>query len=457
MTSATDVLVVGGGIAGLACAHFLQQHGFRPTVWEASERLGGLGSSFEHEGVRLDRFYHVILESDVELCSLISELNLDDQLVWRQTGLGFHVDGTLYPFNCAADVLRFAPLSWSDRVRTGAGAWFITQSRPRLETLDAIPLRDWLHRLFGRRVYQRVWEPLLRAKFGDDGPAVPALWLWHLLNREKQGGPEIKGYLRGGYETLTCAIAQAITRAGGTIHQHTPVRRLVVDEARVIAESDVRRATFAAVVSTLPLPQLARVVSGPVRGELPLGDLRYQGVVNVLLLSRRPLDRFYWTVVLHPDIQFQGVVETTHVIPTEWVGGYHLAYLMNYCAADSDTYHRSDDEMTQQAQAAVHRLYPHYRDSDCVGAYVFRAPYVEPVWSTGYLRRRPPCRVGNTRLFLCTTAQAYPRVTAWNTSVALAAETVAALAQQLGAVRSIPASPQARRSSYADTVSLPSP
>ena len=49
--------------------------------------------------------------------------------------------------------------------------------------------------------------------------------------------------------------------------------------------------------------------------------------------------------------------------------------------------------------------------------YVFRAPHVEPVWTVGYLRKRPAPRIGTSRVYLSTTAQAYPRVTAWNTSI----------------------------------------
>jgi hypothetical protein len=63
---------------------------------------------------------------------------------------------------------------------------------------------------------------------------------------------------------------------------------------------------------------------------------------------------------------------------------------------------------------------------------VFRAPHVEPVWSVGYLRKRPVPRVGDSRVYVSTTAQAYPRVTAWNTSVGLARETVDALIGDLG-------------------------
>ena len=106
------VAVLGGGIGGLASAHFLLQAGFTPVVLEASDRLGGLGTWFEHRDVHLDRYYHVILDSDAELCGLVKELGIDDRLVWRETGMGFRLGGKLYGFNSPLDLLRFRALSF---------------------------------------------------------------------------------------------------------------------------------------------------------------------------------------------------------------------------------------------------------------------------------------------------------------------------------------------------------
>jgi len=126
------------------------------------------------------------------------------------------------------------------------------------------------------------------------------------------------------------------------------------------------------------------------------------------------------------------VVETTHVIPSEWIGGRHLVYTMNYCDAGSETYQRPDDLVKRQALEGLAAIYPKFRREDVEEVYVFRAPHVEPVWSVGYLRKRPLPRVGDSRVYVSTTAQAYPRVTAWNTSVGLARETVDALVGDLG-------------------------
>jgi protoporphyrinogen oxidase len=429
---ANRIAVLGGGIGGLATAHFLLQAGYTPIVFEASDRVGGLGTYFVHAGATLDCFYHVILDSDADLCALVRDLGLGDRFIWRETGMGFHIGGTLYGFNTPLDLLRFRALSLADRLRTGLGALYLTTLKRNGRDLDAMRAFDWLPRVFGDRVFARIWQPLLRAKFGERAESVPAYWVWNLLNREKNGSQEVKGYVRGGYAIIAETLQRSIGFRGGEVRLRSPVNAVELREGGVIVESSGLKESFDAVVSTLPLPVLAKLARGGMRAAIPLPELAYQGVVNAVVLSRQPLERFYWTVVVDPSFPFQGVVETTHVIPREWVGDRHVIYLMNYCAAGSEPYRRSDELVQRQAVDGLRALYPRFNAADVEAVYVFRAPYVEPVWSVGYLQKRPAVRVAESRLYLSTTAQAYPRVTAWNTSVALARETVAALTNDLG-------------------------
>jgi protoporphyrinogen oxidase len=169
--STKRVAVLGGGIGGLASAHFLLKAGFTPVVLEASDRLGGLGTWFEHQGVHLDRYYHVILDSDAELCGLVQERS---QASGARPGMGFRLGGKLYGFNSPLDLLRFRALSFPDRIRTGLGAAYITKIKKHGLDLDEVYACDWLRKIFGPKIYARIWEPLLRAKFGDRIDTVPA-------------------------------------------------------------------------------------------------------------------------------------------------------------------------------------------------------------------------------------------------------------------------------------------
>lgn len=61
MTTRVDVLIVGGGLAGLSCARALQEKGVGFQILEASDGLGGRVRTDEVDGYRLDRGFQVLL------------------------------------------------------------------------------------------------------------------------------------------------------------------------------------------------------------------------------------------------------------------------------------------------------------------------------------------------------------------------------------------------------------
>src|SRR5262245_32569171 len=77
--------IVGGGITGLACAHYAVRAGLRPVVLEASEIGGVLAHRFGVTGAELDCFHSSLCTTDTALCGLLSELEIAGQVVWRST------------------------------------------------------------------------------------------------------------------------------------------------------------------------------------------------------------------------------------------------------------------------------------------------------------------------------------------------------------------------------------
>ena len=75
------VVIVGGGIAGLAAAYFLRDEPVRVTVLEGSPRLGGKLSVSEVAGVAVDEGAEALLVTRPEGTALIAELGLDHERV----------------------------------------------------------------------------------------------------------------------------------------------------------------------------------------------------------------------------------------------------------------------------------------------------------------------------------------------------------------------------------------
>ena len=216
------VAVIGGGIGGLASAHYLLNAGITPVVFEAGDRLGGLATWFEHEGVHLDRWYHVILDSDADLCGLLKELDIADRLIWRETGMGFRLGGKLYGFNSPLDLLRFRALSFPDRIRTGLGAAYITKIKKHGLDLDDVYACDWLRSIFGPKIYAQIWEPLAARQVRrahQHGPRV--LGLEHANAREERRprGQRISARRLRGLRRHACATpsSRAAARCACTV------------------------------------------------------------------------------------------------------------------------------------------------------------------------------------------------------------------------------------------------
>ncbi len=66
--------------------------------------------------------------------------------------------------------------------------------------------------------------------------------------------------------------------------------------------------------------------------------------------------------------------------------------------------------------------------------FVFRAPFVEPIWSVGYSQRCAPTSVIPGRLYLACTAQVYPRVNSWNSCCEVVEEMMKGLVIETAAV-----------------------
>ena len=70
--------IIGGGFMGMTMALRLAQKGNKVTIIECEPKLGGLTGDTKMDGVVWDRFYHVILMSDLNTRNIIKELGLEE-------------------------------------------------------------------------------------------------------------------------------------------------------------------------------------------------------------------------------------------------------------------------------------------------------------------------------------------------------------------------------------------
>ena len=119
--------VLGGGILGMTVALRLAQKGYKVTLLEARQHLGGLADAWQLGDVTWDRHYHVTLMSDLHTRAILEELNLYDQMEWVETKTGFFTDGQLHSMSNSLEFLKFPPLRFVDKLRLGGTIFYASR------------------------------------------------------------------------------------------------------------------------------------------------------------------------------------------------------------------------------------------------------------------------------------------------------------------------------------------
>src|ERR1700739_3748359 len=168
MSSSPDVLIVGGGLAGLCCARVLQESGVGFQILEASGGLGGRVRTDALDGFLLDRGFQVLLTAYPEAKRVLDYARLDlkpfapgaiswyagrmNRLIdpWRTPGAWWEVLQS--EFGTLSDKLRIARLR--NRLRRSSIEEIFR--RPERSTKQALESE-----CFSQQMIHRFFRPLL--------------------------------------------------------------------------------------------------------------------------------------------------------------------------------------------------------------------------------------------------------------------------------------------------------
>ena len=382
---------------GMTLAARLAQAGHRVTLLEAAPSTGGLTAACRHGDYTWDRFYHVILMSDLRLRALLDELGLADRVRWGTTRTGFYVDGRLHSLSNSLDFALFPPLSLIDKLRL---AWTIAYAaRVRdWRALEQVPVEAWLRRHSGERVFERIWLPLLRAKLGQNYRQASAAFIWAIIARmyaARRSGlkQERFGYVEGGYAVVLERLQRHLDALGVVTRTHHPVHEVRARAGDVDLAGPAATETFDHAVLTVPcgrvaamVPQLSAAEQARLRG------VTYQGIACASVLLRRPLARYYVTNVTDGWVPFTGVIELTTLVDPATFGGNSLVYLPRYLAQDDPFWQLDDAAVREQFTAALERMYPGFRREDVLAFDVARVREVLAVTTLRYSSEHLPPR-----------------------------------------------------------------
>ncbi len=326
------VIVIGGGVGGLAAAIRLAAAGVRVTLLEKNGRVGGKLNLWEvpHPDRPDDRpfrfdtgpslltlpfvFEQLFAAAGERLADHLDLVRLDPiaRFVWPDAAtfeLRDDADAT------AAEVARFAPADaagWRDFYAAGRDIWartadlFLYHSPEQLLAGDGkfdprrglamltVPFRIGMFGRFNRRVDRHVRNPRLRellyqyATYSGASPFRAPATLAVIPHAEQHFGG---WYPRGGMYRLAEALESLARKLGVAIHTDCPVKQVTIENATavgVVLDDGIDRRADAVVANSDVVHTYRRMIPAADRKHYPdakLNRLEPGGSGVVLLLG----------------------------------------------------------------------------------------------------------------------------------------------------------------------------
>jgi squalene-associated FAD-dependent desaturase len=353
-----NVIVIGGGLAGLAAGVALAESGWRVRLFEQRPFLGGRATSYVlPDGKHVDNCQHVTLGCCTNLddfyrrVGAADKIKFFDRLVFvdAQGRRGEMQAGLLpAPFHMTGAFTKFAPLTFKDKLSIAWAMLNILQTNGRtwdVNQYGGISMLEWLRRRHQTKgAIERFWRVVLVSALDEELEKTDArygidvFWKAFLSNRT--------GY-RMGVPTVPLAelydgCKSAIEQKGGEVNLRATARQLQIENGAVTsvqfdAAREERADAFILAVPHTSVPDL-------LPDEVKRKDSAFR---SIAMLKTAPITGVHlWfdrEVMAEP---FLTLLDTT----TQWI--FNKTAL--YAPLDGD---RKDSEKGQYLQLVVSASY----------------------------------------------------------------------------------------------------
>jgi squalene-associated FAD-dependent desaturase len=414
--SRADVVVVGGGLAGMAAAVKLADSGAQVTLLEARPHLGGATWSFPRSGLVLDNGHHLFLRCCVAYRSFLARIGterstvlqsrLDLPVLRRRPGgrapavSRLRADPLPAPAHLLRSLASYRHLRIPDRVRIVLGAEALRRANPDDPRLDELDLLTFLRRAHqSQAAIDALWGLICRPTLNLAPEHTSAAQAAMVLRTALLGDP---GAADLGWSTVPLstlhgdAVERVLAERGATVRRRAFVRSVETSSAGVSVELEGgQRLCAEAAVVAVPWHVVGSLLDDSVLGpsRANLDELGASPIVNAYVVLDRPILDEPVAACLSTPIEW--LFDVTEKVGLE--GGQCLNVTLS--AADSWQALRTT-EIAAGVRAALLELFPRARSSRILDIHVTREPRATFRAAPGQARLRPGPRTRHRQVAL---------------------------------------------------------
>lgn len=394
----------------MAAAYDLKKAGHDVTIYESADFVGGLASGFRepHWVWSVEKFYHHWFASDNHMLGLIEELGWKDKVLFPRPLTVMYHSGKFYPFDSILKALLFPGLGFGlNKIRFGFVGLFL-RFTDNWKALERVTADAWMMKWAGRRVYEKMWKPLLIGKFGPFYRDVNMAWMWARIKARTTR----LGTFEGGFQNFANLFADKLRGMGTEIRLGAKVESIKREQNQLWVRSDGKAETYDRVLVTTS-PNLMAKLSPDLPEQYLKGllELKSMGAVVMVLSLKHQLSKegYYWfNLPKEEGYPFLALVEHTNFISREHFGGDHIVYAGDYLEAGHKYFSMSDEELMEHFAPALKKFNPEFSRDWVKKVWVFKTNYAQPVPLVNHSKNIPSIETPIEGLYFASMSQVYP-------------------------------------------------
>lgn len=407
------IAIIGGGYTGLTAAYELQKEGHEITIFEANSDLGGLASGFKIEGEYIERTYHHLFRTDTDILQMVDELGLQEEFIWQNSSVGIFYEGKIYSFMSPFDLIKFSPLSFLDRIKTGLTLLYL-QKEKRWQKFENVSAYKWISRT-GKSSLKVIWEPLLKGKFSNFYQDVSMAWLWARLhiraNSRKAGDAKEKlGYFKGGFQVFTNRLVEKLSKVD--IKLSTKIERIVHYDEKIEIEYNGSKQIFDKVIATVPSNVFAHMIKNnkSIKPEYidQLMSINYLGAIVSVFSSTQDIGEYYWNNINDLNKPFLVFINHTKLIDKTNYNNKYIYYIGTYLPNDHKYFEMDQSQIEKEWFDALKEIFKDFDTSQINEKHMFKFKNAQHVVDSNYKSKIPEYQTPLKNVYLSNFSQIYP-------------------------------------------------
>jgi protoporphyrinogen oxidase len=404
------IAIIGAGFGGMAAAYDLRKAGHDIVIYESVNYAGGLASGFKEPNWdwSVEKFYHHWFQSDKYMLGLIHELGWDDKVIFPRPLTVMYHKGKFYPFDSILKALLFPGLGFGlDKIRFGFVGLFLRLTN-NWKALEKVTADQWMMKWAGKRVYEKMWKPLLVGKFGPFYQDVNMAWMWARIKARTTR----LGTFEGGFQRFADMFAEKLREQRVEIRLGAKVESIKRAQDQLWIQSGAASESFDKVLVTTSPNLMAKLTP-----ELPenylkgLLELKSMGAVVMVLSLKHQLSKegYYWfNLPKEEGYPMLAFVEHTNFVSSGHFGGDHIVYAGDYLELGHEYFSMSNDQLLERFLPAFKKFNPEFSRDWVKKVWVNKTNYAQPVPLVNHSKNIPAIQTPIQGLYFASMSQVYP-------------------------------------------------